>query len=135
VLIAWWLVPAHGALGAAFGLSAGIVVQNALHQWGLARYTQVEALRWRYVGVYASLAAAALAVVALQALLDPPLPVGVALVVAVTLALLRLHRGTMDLAAVLPELRRLPLLGRFLLSAGPGAEPGGGSIAQRGSPP
>jgi O-antigen/teichoic acid export membrane protein len=136
VLIAWWLVPGYGALGAAFGLSAGIVVQNALHQWGLSRYTQVEALRWKYLGVYASLGAAALLVVAVQVWLEPPLLVGAALVVAATLLLLRLNRRTMDLADVLPELRRLPILGRFLFPQGPvPGRAGEGSIAQRGSHP
>ena len=114
VALAWWLVPAYGALGAALGLSAAFVVQNALHSWGLQRYTQVELLRG--AGVYASLVAAVLLLLALQAWFDPPAWVGVAIVAALTLGLLRLHRETMDLAAVLPEFGRLPLFGRWLFS-------------------
>lgn len=117
-LAAWLLVPEHGAWGAAVGLTVALVLQNALHHWGLQALTRVELLQRKYLRVYATEAAAVLSLLTFDHLVDPPALVEGALVVLVSTALLRLHRETMDLAGVLPELGRLPLLGRLLLSPG-----------------
>lgn len=105
-----WLIPAHGALGAALAYTSALVLQNILHHWGLHRLTRVEMFRREYMGVYASLAGAALLLVAVDTWASPPLVVEAVLVALASLGLLRLHRETMDLTHVFPELRKLPWL-------------------------
>lgn len=112
--LAWVLVPAHGALGAAWGLTAALLLQNALHHWGLHAKTSVVLLQGRYLAVYASQAVALGVLVTLGLLWSPtPLVHGV-LIVAATLAIVRLHRRELDIGNVFPELARIPGLGRFL---------------------
>lgn len=114
-LLTWLLIPELGALGAAAGVSVSIIVQNGLHHWGLHRFTSVGALRPRYAAVYASQIAVVLGMLALDAWIGLHPVAGGALVVASALALVRRHRETMNLADVLPEVARVPVLGRFLL--------------------
>lgn len=116
-LVAWLLVPRLGALGAAAGITAALLLQNALHHWGLHRYTGVDLLRRKYLRVYLSQVIALALLLAVFRWLRPPVVVQAVLVAAATLALLRMHRHVMDLGNVFPELRKLPLLGRFLFTA------------------
>lgn len=134
-LVAWLLVPALGALGAAAGVSAALVAQNALHHRGLRRHTAVGSPRGRYLGVYASQVAAVVLLLALDAWLHLPAPASGVAVIAATLALLRLHRGTMHLAAVVPELARVPWLGRFVLPGGAGVRTAADAVAPEQAPP
>jgi len=112
--LALWLVPAQGALGAAEALTATLVLQNLLHHWGMHRLTGVELVRRRYLGVYASLLATLVGLGVIEYLLHPPPLADAVLVAVVSLGLVRLHRHTMDIGHVFPELARLPLLGRLL---------------------
>ncbi len=108
------LIPLWGAMGAAVATAGGLVLQNLLHHWGLHRASEVELFRWKYLRVYLDIALAMLALVAVDQTLQPPVIVEALLVAAASLALLRLHRDTMDLGHVFPELGSLPLLGRLL---------------------
>jgi hypothetical protein len=92
------------------------VLQNLMHHWGLHRLTKVELIRWPYLRVYGTQLVVLALFLLLEAVLHPPLWVEVPLVCGATLALLRMHRATMDLANVFPELRKLPFLGRFLFA-------------------
>ena len=114
ILAGLWLIPGLGALGAALATTLAIVIQNVLHHYGLHRHTRIELFRPAYLGVYASLIAALGVLLAVDRLLHPHLVVEAVLVAGVSLALLRLHRKTMDIANVFPELRKLPLLGALL---------------------
>jgi O-antigen/teichoic acid export membrane protein len=113
-MLAWALIPSYGAVGAAWGLTLALLAQNALHHWGLVRFTSVVLLRGRYLAVYASQALALGLLFLLDATMGPPPLTQALLVVAVTLAILRLHRRAMDVGNVFPEVRRIPVLGRFL---------------------
>ncbi len=113
-LLAWFLVPTHGAFGAAVAVSLGHVLENLLFHLGLHLGTQVKLLRRRYLLVYASLAGAVLLIMGFDALVDPPVAVEVGLVVVAFLALLRIHRRTMAVGAVFPELRKLPIVRNLL---------------------
>jgi len=114
ILAGVWLIPAFGALGAALATTLAMVMQNVLHHYGMHRHTEIELFRPAYLGVYASLVVALLALLAVDRIFRPHLAVEAVLVTIVSLALLRLHRRTMDIANVFPEVRRLPLLGRLL---------------------
>lgn len=114
LLVSWFLIPAHGALGAAVGITTGLVLQNVLHHVGLQRVTEVELFRTRYLLVYVSLLAVLAGLWVIDQLFAPPLILDLVLVAASGLLLLRLHRRTMHILGVFPELARLPLLGRFL---------------------
>jgi O-antigen/teichoic acid export membrane protein len=114
ILAGLWLIPGMGAMGAALATTLAIVIQNVLHHVGLHRHTRIELFRPAYLGVYASLLVALGALIAAVRLLHPPFLVEALLVAGVSLALLRLHRKTMDIANVFPELRNLPVLGALL---------------------
>ncbi|MGH7149527.1 MAG: hypothetical protein ACREIU_02455, partial [Planctomycetota bacterium] len=113
-LLAWILVPKHGALGAAIAVSLGHVLENLLFHLGLHLGTEVKLVRRRYLLVYASLAGAVLLLVGVHALLRPPAVLEAGLVGIAFVALLRVHRRTMAVAAVFPELRRLPVVRNLL---------------------
>lgn len=108
------MIPPLGALGAAIGAAATIGLQVVLYQWGLHRVTGISLLDRRYVGVYASLIAAAGGLLLMQLLVSPPLWLSLPIAGGVSLILVRLHRGTLDIISTFPELQRVPLIGRFL---------------------
>lgn len=111
------LIPAHGAIGAAWGTAATVVVYNLLKHLALRRATGVELLPSRYAGVYATIGAASVAVGAV-AVLDLPLVVALAVVAAGTAAVLAVGRRELAVDAMFPELLRVPLLGRFVAPRG-----------------
>lgn len=109
-----WAIPRHGALGAAAATTLAIVAQNLMHHYGMHRLTAIRLFRPRYLGVYASLLLALAALIAFDLLLHPPIAVEALAVAATSLGLLRLHRETMDITNVFPEIRRLGWLMRIL---------------------
>jgi O-antigen/teichoic acid export membrane protein len=108
------LIPSMGALGAAVATSGSLVLQNILHHWGMHRSTGVELLRWKYLRVYLDISLAIGALLLIHRWLAPPLFVDLSLVALAAILLLRLHRKTMDIANVFPELRKVPVLGALL---------------------
>ncbi len=106
------LIPAFGALGAAIGTSAALIVHNLLKQAGLLRLgTRISLFPARYIRVYAVLVSAAVIVAVVQVIVDPPLSFGLMLVGVVSLAVLLVTRSTLDIAATFPELARFRLMG------------------------
>ncbi len=102
------LVPPLGARGAALAKVAAIVVGGVGLQAGLRR-TGVRGLDPRFLPVYASLGAGLGALWLVQALVHPPLVVGLVLTAAVWIALVAGTRASLDIGNVFPELRRVPL--------------------------
>lgn len=107
------LIPAHGALGAAWGTAATVFGYNLLKHWALRRATGVELLPQRYRAVYVTIAVAFLALVA-SATLDLPLVAALAIAGAGSAAVLWVGRRELAVDALFPELLRIPLLGRFV---------------------
>lgn len=107
------LIREFGALGAAIGTSANLLLQNLLYQWGLRTRTTVSAFDRRYVRAYASIAIGATALVALQALLHPPLVVGLGLVGIVSLLVFGMNRQALRIVETYPELGRFRLVRRL----------------------
>jgi hypothetical protein len=117
------LIPPLGALGAALGTTATFLAFNAAKQVALDRAIGTGVLDRRYVYVYGVVAAAAGLIWAVDALVRPPIVVGIGLAAVVSFGVLRLTAARIELAETFPELLRLPfvpaLLGRR--GASPGA--------------
>jgi O-antigen/teichoic acid export membrane protein len=105
-----WLIPRHGALGAAVAASAGLIVYNLLNHAGLLLGTGIDLFQARYLKVYGSIGVGAVALLLLQRLAEPPMIIGAVLAAAVSLVLIRTNRQVLDVTTMFPELRRIPLL-------------------------
>jgi O-antigen/teichoic acid export membrane protein len=108
------LIPSFGALGASVGASATMILQVVLYQAGLPRTIRGAILQRVNLRVYLSMTVAIVALFSMQLLIAPPLWLGLAVTLATSLLLLWAHRGVLELGASFPELRRIPLLGRFV---------------------
>lgn len=109
-----WLIPRHGALGAAIGVSSALITNNLLNHWGLWRNTGIDLFQWRYLRVYVAIALAAFGILLVQQLLAPPFAVGLLLIAVVSLLLVRINRDVMEVGETFPELLKVPLLRRLL---------------------
>jgi O-antigen/teichoic acid export membrane protein len=108
------LIPRFGALGAASANLATLVLHNVLKQAGLRLGSGVELYRADLSPIYLAIAVSAGALMAIQALLDPPLFVGVGLATVASLLVFLVARSRLDLAETFPELARLPVLRALL---------------------
>jgi O-antigen/teichoic acid export membrane protein len=108
------LIPRFGVIGAAIGTSATMIVHNVLKQIGLWRYTGWSIFQVRYALFYVGLLAVAVALFGLQAILPTSLFVALPVVAVVSLVAVWASRRLLDVDALFPELRRLPLLGQLL---------------------
>ena len=104
------LVPAFGALGAAFALSGTMVLHNLMKQVGLRMATGFSLMDRRYAGAYALILCGGGALLTLQLLgsqsaflLFPAAALASVVVFAFT-------KNTLRIGEVFPELRRIPLL-------------------------
>jgi O-antigen/teichoic acid export membrane protein len=114
VAVNWVLIPPFGALGAAVGTSATLLVHNLLKQVGVGIYTGVRFFDPHYLRVYALIAASATGLFAVQRWLPLPLPVALGLAALASFVVLRGSRRLLDVEDTLPELARIPLLARLL---------------------
>jgi O-antigen/teichoic acid export membrane protein len=107
------LIPRYGALGAAVGSCATMIVFNLLKQAGLRMGTGISLFDRRYVRVYGVIALGTAALLALQAVPQVPPVVDFAFAVVVALAVVGLNRRILDVATTFPELLRVPGAPRF----------------------
>lgn len=107
------LIPRYGALGAALGTGATLVVHNLLRQAGLGRVGAAVFER-RYAPVYATIVACAASLWACQQLLDLGIVVGGVLAGGASLVVLLVGRHELALGHTFPELGKLPVLGRLV---------------------
>jgi O-antigen/teichoic acid export membrane protein len=105
-----WLIPRHGALGAAVAASTGLIVYNVLNHAGLLLGTGIDLFQGRYLKVYGSIALTAVALLVLQRLAEPPIIIGAVLAAIASLFLIRFNRHVLDVTTMFPELQRIPLL-------------------------
>jgi O-antigen/teichoic acid export membrane protein len=113
ILVSLALIPQFGALGAAIGTTATLVVQNILYQWGLRTRTTVAAFDRRYLRAYASIVAGALGLLVVNLLVHPPFAVAFVLTAVVSLGVLGLNRHDMRILETYPELRRFAIMRRI----------------------
>jgi O-antigen/teichoic acid export membrane protein len=104
------LIPRYGAIGAAFGTCATLVVYNILNHIGLKYVTKVNLFQWRYLRVYASIAVGTLGLVVFQNLISPPLYIGLGLAGLISLAVLFINRTVLNIEQTFPELLRFQLI-------------------------
>ena len=114
VVINLALIPLYGALGAAIGTTATLILHNILKQTGLRLGTGINLFDWRYFRVYLIITLSALGVLAAQWLFNPPVYVSVILAGLASLLVFRLNRKQLDIEQTFPELLRLPLMRRLL---------------------
>ncbi|MBW3543092.1 MAG: polysaccharide biosynthesis C-terminal domain-containing protein, partial [Planctomycetes bacterium] len=108
-----WLIPRHGALGAAAATCASMLVHNVLKQAGL-RSTGVRLMDPRAVRLYAWIAFVSGGLFAAHRLMTVPPAVSVGLAAAGFVIVLRVNRRLLDIDDTFPELRRLPLIARLV---------------------
>jgi O-antigen/teichoic acid export membrane protein len=108
------LIPTFGAVGAGVGTCATFLVHNVLKQAALTRGTGIPFFERRHLRAYATIVAAAGALVALSLATTPPLVVCGVLVAAASALVLLTSRASMQIGATFPELQRLPLLRRLV---------------------
>jgi O-antigen/teichoic acid export membrane protein len=104
------LIPRWGALGAAVGTSATIIVHNVLKQFGLTFASGVQPFDRRYVGLYSAIGMAALVLIMARCIAPPWPALGMAGVLA-TVWVCVAGRGALDIARTFPELSRLTRAG------------------------
>ena len=112
--INWVLIPRYGALGAAIGTTATLVLHNIFKQAGLRLGTGINIFDPRYRRVYFIIAAAAISVAAVQYLVSPPVYVSIVLAGLVSLLVFRLNRHLLDVEQMFPELLRVPFISKIL---------------------
>jgi O-antigen/teichoic acid export membrane protein len=108
------LIPRYGALGAAVATTISLITFNLLKQAGLRLGTGISVFDRRYLGVYVTIALAALALAVNQLLLHPGLLVGVVMTAVVSALVLLATRRTLAVAELFPEVLRLPFARRIL---------------------
>ena len=108
------LIPRFGALGAATATTISLIAFNVLKQLGLRLGTGISMFDRRYVGVYATIGGAAIALVISRAVLGPSLLPSLLLTAVASIVVLALTRRALDVAETFPELLRLPFARRIL---------------------
>ena len=103
------LIPPFGALGAAIATGITLVLHNIFKQTGLA-LAGVHLFERRYLRVYASIVLVAAAVLGVQVLLRPALPVVLGMAALASATVVALNRHVLDIADTFPELARVPVL-------------------------
>ena len=109
------LIRQFGALGAGLATTGVLLLQNLLVHVGLRRVLDGLPLPAGHRPVYASVAAGALALLAVQQLVRPPLAASLALAVVVSGVVVVGNRRVLRVADTFPEAGRLPLVGRYLV--------------------
>ena len=111
------LIPRYGALGAAIGTTATLILYNVFTHLGLwFANTGIRLVEGRFVRVYAIATLLMLALLLADQLLDPPVVVSFAAAAAVSLLLIRSARHVNGPAATFPELLRVPLVRQLLVN-------------------
>jgi O-antigen/teichoic acid export membrane protein len=110
------LIPRYGAIGAAIGTTAALVLYNLLNHAGLLLGTQIHLFQPRYLRVYASIVLGAALLLLIDQLLNPGIVAGSLLIAAISLLLVAVNWQVMEAGRMFPELRRIPVLGPRLVA-------------------
>jgi O-antigen/teichoic acid export membrane protein len=108
------LTRTFGVVGAASAKAGSFIVLNLILQSAL-RSTGVKFFDRRYARIYGPMVLAIVGLLIFQQVVGPPLVVGVALTGVIWLVMLFVTRGSLQLGAIFPELRRVPVA-RYLVS-------------------
>ncbi len=117
------LIPRLGALGAAIGTATTLVLYNIAKQVAMARVTSLPAFERTYLRVYVVIVLASVAGLAIQAILRPPLLVGLLVAAGLSLVVLLVSRHQLQMTETFPELLRLPFARLLVGDRGRGDPP------------
>jgi O-antigen/teichoic acid export membrane protein len=95
-----------GAVGAAVGTTATLLIHNLMKQFAVSRVTGVRIFERGRRALYVTMAAGSLVVLAVQVVVKPPLVVGVALAGVISLIVLAQGRHLLEIDSTFPELMR-----------------------------
>lgn len=112
------MIPAFGAKGAALATATTLIVHNLLKQLGLRRTRGVRAFDPVAARPLLVVGAGAGALVLLEFVATPPLPVSIAAAVLVTGVVLARTRHALDVEGTFPEVLRIPGVKRLLGTSG-----------------
>lgn len=104
------MVPGHGAVGAAIGTAATLIIYNLLMQLGLLPTSNFSAFDRRYLPVYLSIALGAGGLFLVQSLRSMSLHLALLLAACVSFVVFSITRKKLRIAETFPELLRMPLL-------------------------
>jgi len=107
------LIPRYGAMGAAVGTMSTMIFYNLLKQIGLVFGTGIRVVDPRYLRMYATIILGAVGLLALEALVNPPVVVGIGIAALMSVLVLRLNHRLLNLETMFPELLRVPLVRRL----------------------
>jgi O-antigen/teichoic acid export membrane protein len=110
VVVDLLLIPPWGATGAVVAVLSTQLVHNVFKHCGLGFGAGIGLVDRGHTKVLAQVVAMVAMLTALALITHPPLPVGMAVVAAVTLVLLRRTGAELDLIGTFPELARLPVV-------------------------
>ena len=102
------LVQSFDAAGAAAATAITLITQNILNQWALARHVGVPLVERGAGRVYLRIIAAVAVLGAMQLAFDPPVVAGVLLSALAAVAVIRLCRHDLEIAATFPEVLKVP---------------------------
>jgi O-antigen/teichoic acid export membrane protein len=104
------LVPGHGALGAAIGTTATLIVYNLMMQAGLVPTSNFSAFDRRYLPVYLSIAVGAGGLFFVQLFRSMSLYLALLLVACMSLLVFSVTKKKLRIAETFPELLKFPLM-------------------------
>jgi O-antigen/teichoic acid export membrane protein len=109
------LIPRYGALGAAVGTSAGLIMQNLLRQVCLRHASgDISFFEKRYVSFFLMLGSSAAGLYLIQLFTPDNIYIALTLAFAVSTSVLWLVKKHLKIADIFPEILRLPVVGRLL---------------------
>ncbi len=109
------LIPRYGAIGAAVGTAAGVILQNLIRQVGLWLGSGgVSLFERQYGSFFLVLGSSAVGLYLIQLFAPDNIYVAATLAVSVSLLVLWLVKKHLKIVDIFPEVLRLPLLGRLL---------------------
>ena len=104
------MVPGHGAVGAAIGTAATLIIYNLLMQLGLLPTSNFSAFDRRYLPVYLSIALGAGGLFLVQSFRSMSLHLALLLAACVSFLVFSITRKKLRITETFPELLRMPLL-------------------------
>lgn len=112
-LCLWW-APAFAAVGVAAAMCTALVLQNVLNQWALRRSIRTGFIARECLVCYAAIVLAAGLLWGFQVLVEPGIVLSVVVAAVASLGVLAVSQPALQLSATFPELRKLPIVGRFV---------------------
>jgi O-antigen/teichoic acid export membrane protein len=110
-----WLIPRHGAMGAAIAASSSLIIQNIINVTALRYCSGVNMLQSSSIKRFLIIIAGTVVLLFIQLRFQPPIYISFFLAVLISLIVLQMNRDALDIVQMFPELQRFALMNRILL--------------------